>query len=497
MYLLINVVRLLEKPRHADTETLCKRKKDNLTMRRMHQRRRKPPPRGNLQSKAIGIGLLGLSCVYILSLYHTHSFLDSEIEARGIFRTPHRLHFNFEAQRPSIKTQIDPWADFDRSKFQLRHGPPPRLFENDKTSSPRMFPHEQQLVQPNATAAAAVDRFIIFVPIAAGQGLGNIMTGLLSAHLLADEFDRIVCVTKEYDSFLEMFEPIQPATVEKCPFILVNLPVKNTDNSIDLINYKSAPNECKLQKVLKTGPTVLFLIANTYPRWPPVPTNYFFRFYKAKPNLQSALPYSTPPRTVVHLRQADGASDPRKGLDNATLLALGALLPHDTYLVTNQVDWYETMENAFGWRHPNWTVVYHSALHRSWNNKPGQVIKENVHDQQLQLWVDWYSLLKANQVYHTHSDFSISAVHWTNKESKSIVGVDAAGVLQLTDESYRVDGETTRLVDRTVTGQGTAMLRLCGQVGPLGSRGQEPWLQFVSKRIPTSKRTPIVKHMHA
>jgi len=64
------------------------------------------------------------------------------------------------------------------------------------------------------------------------------------------------------------------------------------------------------------------------------------------------------------------------------------------------------------------------------------------------MWADWYTILTAKMVYHTHSDFSISAIHWQNIESKTIDGYDRFGhYLKLVDESWRQDGETACLVN--------------------------------------------------
>jgi hypothetical protein len=70
-------------------------------------------------------------------------------------------------------------------------------------------------------------------------------------------------------------------------------------------------------------------------------------------------------------------------------------------------------------------------------------------------------MLTAEKVYHTHSDFSISAIHWMNLDSLSLQGMEN-GHLKVVNESWRVDGETIPLVDRTTDGLGTSRLRLCG-----------------------------------
>lgn len=151
------------------------------------------------------------------------------------------------------------------------------------------------------------------------------------------------------------------------------------------------------------------------------------------------LPYDAnhPPHTVVHLRVPDDTNgDRRKGLDEASFQALGRLLPSDTYLVTNRVAYYDYFREKFGWRHPHWSEIFHTALGRSWGGKdvdgshhffesPAQRPDTKIDRKQhiMENWADWYTILCATMVYHTHSDFSISAVHWQNVPSKSIDGM--------------------------------------------------------------------------
>ena len=65
---------------------------------------------------------------------------------------------------------------------------------------------------------------------------------------------------------------------------------------IALITYFSPPDECKLQQQLASDTPVIRMIANTYPRWPIIPDNFFFRYYQANKRLLLSLPYrSTDP----------------------------------------------------------------------------------------------------------------------------------------------------------------------------------------------------------
>jgi hypothetical protein len=223
-------------------------------------------------------------------------------------------------------------------------------------------------------------KFLIFHRLQEAQGAGNHMHGLLAAHLLGDEFGRVVCVSDHYREFHLAFESADPTAMAHCPDILnrhnQEPPMTRRDHTIELLNYRmfDGPNECALKELLSSSTRVLHLNANTYPRWPQVPPHiHFFAFYKAKPSLLDILPYpqnnnNESPPIVVHLRQADrDGGDSRKGVDEASLRALGNLLPLDTsqhspFLVTNHVPWFDFFEENFSWSHPYWTIVMHSAL---------------------------------------------------------------------------------------------------------------------------------------
>lgn len=322
-------------------------------------------------------------------------------------------------------------------------------------------------------------KFLIFKGFLSGQGVGNVISGLLAAHLLGIEFDRIVCVAESYTDFYLAFEMVHPDTLRYCPEILHERKELWEDKSeliISLINFSNPPDECQLQTSLASDQPILVLFANTYPRWPGVPDNFFFTYYRAKPELIGMLPYDAnhPPHTVVHLRVPDDTNgDRRKGLDEASFQALGRLLPSDTYLVTNRVAYYDYFREKFGWRHPHWSEIFHTALGRSWGGKdvdgshhffesPAQRPDTKIDRKQhiMENWADWYTILCATMVYHTHSDFSISAVHWQNVPSKSIDGMQGGNLLLL-DESYIRDGLTERLIDRRVDASGTRQLRHC------------------------------------
>lgn len=326
-------------------------------------------------------------------------------------------------------------------------------------------------------------RFIIFDAKLSGQGIGNIITGLLAAHLLAEEFNRTVCIIpRDFGSFHRSFESIDPKVIQHCPDVVRFPPALTWYNSVRVLNFGSPVDECRLKYVMgPQGPNILFFQGNTYPRWRHVPDHYFFQYYRPTPELLAGLPYNAnanhhhhaPPDTVVHLRAPDDPHrDVRPGLDTESLRALGDTLPTATFLVTNRVDWYDWFERNYGWSHPPWNIVVHSALNQHWGERraaappneaseavePQEAMEPDVTkqldslEQQRQMWADWYTLLTAKTVYHTHSDFSASAVHWMNnhRHSKVIQGFNATtGQLMVRDEVWYSEGTLPPLVART------------------------------------------------
>jgi hypothetical protein len=324
---------------------------------------------------------------------------------------------------------------------------------------------------------ADTDLFIIFDADIPGQGTGNLISGLLASHLMGDEFQRIVCVNPTYYStFLDVFESVHPIVQSKCSQILHQITENNATyyqqnpkHMVTIINFLGAADECYLQKFLSDRTKrIVHIVGNTYPRWPTIPDYYFFHHYQPKPVLLNHLPYQYQPKIVVHLRAPDDNEfDPRLGLDDASLNALGNLLPksYETYLVTNNVDYFDRFTKCCSWSHAQWDLVQHSASDQFW----GTITLAQGFDrtqQNLQMWSDWYTILMADTVYHTHSDFSISAIHWMNNHnSHSIRGYNkVTKKFETIMESWWRDGETIPLVQRTVEGTpGTSNeLRACG-----------------------------------
>lgn len=326
---------------------------------------------------------------------------------------------------------------------------------------------QQPREQPPSSLEQLHHRYIVFHPIPDGQGLGNILHGLLSVHLLGQEFDRVVCVDSQWEGFHRAFRSKRS---EGCLQVQEQLPKRNDEKqeksvpSLKILTYGRAPNECRLRSVLRSAEPVVGITANTYPRWPPVSPGLWDLHYEPTKKLQSVLPYQEQPETVVHLRSPDNIKfDPRGGLDPASLQALANKLPSNTFLVTNNVDYYQYFKDKVGWDHPGWKKVRHSALRFiTWGTNAVEHWKFGKNDtdqldegRSLELFSDWYTILKAQKVYHTFSDFSQSAVHWSNNiDSKIIGGVsNITGELKLSEEVWRKDEHETKPLSQRSKGE--------------------------------------------
>ena len=330
------------------------------------------------------------------------------------------------------------------------------------------------------------------------------MNGLLSAHLLADEYDRIVCVDPNFRAFLRAFEPLQ--TKEEVEFCASEWYAhkqstkgdkKDQAKDCKVVTFSVGTlNECTLRECLSHDGPITFT-GNIYPRWSHVSKDYFATHYQPTKVLEAIVPWHpNPPDVVVHLRKEDGPKDNRKGLDDDTFHALGKMLPKDTFLVTNNVEWYSWFETNYGWKNSGWFEVKHSILTKTWGNRgdPDQqeavetrvanklnITVEELHE--LTMYSDWYTLASAKEnVLHTHSEFSSSAVHWMNKESKTIMGMweDGDQMLDLIDEEWIRDGETPRLIDRTLD-----MLKNCdaGQLKKLKAKATSEAAKKKTERV--------------
>jgi hypothetical protein len=192
---------------------------------------------------------------------------------------------------------------------------------------------------------------------------------------------------------------------------------------------------------------------------------YFSIINNSSSTASSTTTPTTPPATVVvHLRSPDDVTfDPREGLDEASLRQMEQLIvgvakntntsdrhTNNIFLVTNNVSLYQRFAKCCHWSHANWDVVAHSANGVVWDNhhrtvtsstkssssssstttsqnhhqhrpqQQGRQMSSSAHNdrgsqhqqQNFQLWSDWYTIYRADIVYHTRSAFSQSAHRW-------------------------------------------------------------------------------------
>ena len=356
--------------------------------------------------------------------------------------------------------------------------------------------------------------FLVFrFPNHSGQGTGNVMSGALAAQLLAEEFNRTLChagaeATNVRSFFYRAFEwkdhrhkevcdrillPVEGAAVQRDNVTIFNV-VPNASNTIVQNNYDktSEQSECAMRDLLlnyKDYP-IVYYEGNTYPRWPnkavSLHRDYFHERFTPTQSLRDILPWKEldPPTTVVHLREGDSVGDYRGGLDDQTLSLLAkeefldvSNSKQTVFLVTNNVEWYPRFPK---WSHPNWSLVHHSALKRiSWGGTSGGNHGEHKGDGELQMWADWYTLLNAQNIYHTLSDFSRSTARWnekikiwtimgsTNKTETAIMTTDkgkSGPRLLLSNDNEVLPNESqgaSRLVDRS-----SRELWFCGNPSP-------------------------------
>ena len=103
--------------------------------------------------------------------------------------------------------------------------------------------------------------------------------------------------------------------------------------------------------------------------------------------------------------------DPRLGLNKSSLSAWGNMFPKssETYFVTNSVAFFSRFKKCCAWSHARWEEVFHSAmlhmrsvLNTNTRETPNP---ETTRQQNLQMWSDWYTILKADTVYHVSYTF--------------------------------------------------------------------------------------------
>jgi len=171
------------------------------------------------------------------------------------------------------------------------------------------------------------NKFLIFENKGRGQGVGNIMNGLISCLLIAQKYARIVCVSN-WDSFSNAFQSVH---ADSCAEILKTTSTYHRD-TVQCWNFGAgcekscwhSAGRCEL--VLASTAQIVWFDGNEYPEaiFPALRSGSFLSLYTPTTALKQILVWENqpPPKTVVHLREGDDASDVRGGLDATTLIAL-------------------------------------------------------------------------------------------------------------------------------------------------------------------------------
>jgi len=275
-------------------------------------------------------------------------------------------------------------------------------------------------------------KFLIFENKGKGQGIGNIMNGLISCLLLAQKYDRIVCVSS-WDSFKNAMQSVHR---DECDEILKTTSRYHRD-IVQCWNFGTGcEKSCwhgagRCEMVLGSAAQVVWFDGNEYPEavFPALSPGVFSALYTPTSALKQILVWRTPtpPKTVVHLREGDDASDVRGGLDARTLIALHQHLPSDTFIITNSFRIHQHYTKTTWDSYEHDTRQKHTAL-------------SNDVSTSMLAWRDWYTVFLAESVYHTQSAFSESALRCSGSTSKRITGkFDSGGNMVMEDETWHLN----------------------------------------------------------
>jgi hypothetical protein len=122
----------------------------------------------------------------------------------------------------------------------------------------------------------------------------------------------------------------------------------------------------------------------------------------------------------------------------------------------------------------NAKLSWGSSYNNNNNNNNAKMVSSNQQQQphqRLEMWSDWWTLYHADRIFHTHSDFSLSAVHWSGiKESFSIRGVNPhTGELRFEEEAARKPS-TRRMIILPLSQRTELQLQNC-HLAPSGLDG--------------------------
>lgn len=253
-------------------------------------------------------------------------------------------------------------------------------------------------------------RFALFRNGGRGQGIGNIMNGLLAVHLLAIKYNRICCVS-DWSQFSLAF-------VSNNDHVCKLIVGEKSEHQISLWNF--GPNmidrncwlaQARCDNLLRSEEKIIEFTGNDYPFeiFPALGRELFDKLYRPSALLLSYFPDSYKiPETVLHLRVGDDFSDRRSGLNIRTQMFFIHTFPNTSFIISNNQIINDRFKAA-GWR--------------AYKSSPGQMhtVSLNNKDLIMKAWRDWYTIFQASSVYHTPSAFSESAIRASGTSSRRII----------------------------------------------------------------------------
>jgi hypothetical protein len=236
-------------------------------------------------------------------------------------------------------------------------------------------------------------RYVLYVATDGqrGQGLGNIMNGLASAMLLAQTYNRAVCVN--WADFNSVFLHRDAACNDMKP--------THATKHATYWNFGATLASDDVRTIFSSLDRIVSFSGNEYVEttFPQVKRMQFKRTFALRPEFAHCA--LDPRPCVAHLRKGDNVADARQGVDRTTLALLGEA-HRGCHLITNNNDWYALFD-TFGWSNPGWETSHHSV--------------------RFQMWSDWCTIMHAEHVMHTPSAFSESALRMSDGASfKRIMG---------------------------------------------------------------------------
>lgn len=221
-------------------------------------------------------------------------------------------------------------------------------------------------------------RTLTYIDGGRGQGLGNIMNGLIAASLLSIESKR--CLIVQWPSFAHTF-----SSERRCFHDL-----NGTGARVDYWNFGYSDSAAHFRSVIESSVDDVRMSGNEYPNftWPLVPNGTFHELFE--PRFTDAIETVD---ILFHVRVGDSSRDRRAG--DKQWIKLQDLFPNATLIINSERLYKDTT-----WRRPT-----HHKQEVSFHKLASTIDSST--------WFDWYMILKAKRVIHSPSSFSESAVRWS------------------------------------------------------------------------------------